>query len=126
MPASRFVTVILLVGEFVGLLVFVVMYARRTDWRSSYAGRTLMAWPATLALLFLVSVAARLWPSPAMGWTLAVAHGVFFAAVWNRVRVLRRYLRHDETEGTPGEQDTQGSGRGGRGRIGGPGDRPQD
>jgi hypothetical protein len=126
MPYSRFITTVLLVGEFFGLITFVVMYAQRSNWRSNYVGRTLMAWPAAMLVLIVASVLVRVWPGAVMSWILAVAHGVFAFAVWHRVRVLHLYLRNSETEETPDEDGTQsGDGEWGR-SVGGRPDRPQD
>lgn len=90
MTVLRHTIEVLALLEFLGLVVFVLMYLR-SNWRSTDLGRNLMGWASILIVVYLVSALAGVWPTPWLGWTLAAAHGAFVFAVWHRVLLLRRY-----------------------------------
>jgi hypothetical protein len=98
---ARGLLVVMGLAEFLGLMVFVGLYAR-SQWRSTAAGRTLMAYPWALIVVIIVTTIARVWPSPATVWATTGAHVMFAFVVWHRVFVLRRYQRRQERDDVEG------------------------
>lgn len=78
---------------FVLMLVFVVMYAARSDWRSNPVGRNVMAFMAALMIILGMFVAGRIknaiYDSGGMPiWTWVIAFGVFDLIILWRVLLL--------------------------------------
>lgn len=74
----------LIVGSWLGALLFVVRYAR-VRWRATPAGVNVMAFMAVIALVLSLAVLAIWWPDmPGRPWLRLVSWAGIAAVIWHR------------------------------------------
>lgn len=75
------------------IILFVLLYALRSKWEATTAGRTIMALAASLAMLYLF-IAFVLWFEPGMqvrGWLRLAVYVFASGAMWGMTASLIRY-----------------------------------
>lgn len=80
-------------------VVLPVLYGFRSQWRSTPSGRRLFTLFAALGLIFLATVAYRLWPwLPGLRLAAAVLYSSLAFALWRMVWQLWRVQQQDRRD----------------------------
>jgi hypothetical protein len=74
-------------------LVFVVLYATRSDWQLTWTGRNVMAFVGGVVALLVALLATLVWPVPT--WVFAIVIGELCYAMTQRVWLLMRAQRKE-------------------------------
>lgn len=79
---------VLLCLEAAGTIVFVILFATRSAWRTTAVGRHLMFYGCALTAIYAGSLVRVVWHVPLSLALLVVLHSIFALAVWHRVRLV--------------------------------------
>lgn len=86
---------VLLGGEALGTVVFVVVLLMVGGWRSTRVGRHLMFYGVALSAIYLGTFVRVLWRTPLSLALLVALHAAFALACWHRVFLVLKERRED-------------------------------
>lgn len=87
------VTDLLIIGSWLGALVFVAQYTR-VNWRATPAGINVMAFMAVIAAVLTLAVIGLAWPDmPGRPTLRLLSWAAIFTVIWHRIWTFRREQR---------------------------------
>lgn len=104
------VTDLLIIGSWIGALVFVAQYAM-VNWRATPAGVNVMAFMAVIAAVLSLAVIGLAWPDmPGRPTLRLLSWASIFAVIWHRIWTFRKEQRAGRARVRDNHSDTREDG----------------